>query len=53
VPDAKTRKAALAKSPKGFTGEVAQYGYWYGYGVRPLPQLGDDVGMIVFRMDPQ
>jgi hypothetical protein len=53
VPDAKTRKAGLAKSPKGFTGEVAQYGYWYGYGVRPLPQLGDDVGMIVFRMDPQ
>jgi len=53
VPDLKTRKAGLAKSRGGFTGEVAQYGYWYGFGVRPLRQLGDDVGMIVFRMDPQ
>ena len=53
VPDAKTRKAGLAKSPGGFTGEVQQYGYWYGYGVKPLPLLGPDGGAIVFRMDPQ
>jgi hypothetical protein len=53
VPDAKTRKAGLARSPGGFTGEAQQYGYWYGYGVRPLPLLGKDAGVIVFRMDPQ
>jgi hypothetical protein len=53
VPDARTRKAGLAKSPRGFTGEAQQYGYWYGYGVRPLPSLGPDAGVIVFRMDPQ
>jgi hypothetical protein len=53
VPDDKARRAGLAKSPGGFTGEVEQYSYWYGYGVRPLPLLGKDVGMVVFRMDPQ
>jgi hypothetical protein len=53
VPDAKTRKAGLARSAGGFTGEVAQYGYWYGYGVTPLPSLAADVGSVIFRMDPQ
>jgi hypothetical protein len=53
VPDAKTRKQGLARSPGGFTGEIAQYGYWYGYGVRPLRMLGDDTGVVVFRMDPR
>lgn len=53
VPDAKARRAGLARSPGGFTGEVEQFTYWYGYGVRPLPLLGEDVGTIVFRMDPQ
>jgi hypothetical protein len=53
VPDAATRRAGLQKSPGGFTGEVAQHGFWYGYGVRPLRLLGDDVGVILFRMDPQ
>ena len=53
VPDAKARKAGYAKSPGGYTGEVSQYAYWYGYGVRPLRVLGDDIGMVIFRMDPQ
>jgi hypothetical protein len=53
VPDAKARAAGYATSPGGFTGEAVQFGYWYGYGVRPLRVLGDDVGMVVFRMDPQ
>jgi hypothetical protein len=53
VPDAKTRKAGLARSAGGFTGEVAQYGFWYGYGVTPLPSLAADVGSVIFRMDPQ
>jgi hypothetical protein len=53
VPDDETRRAGYAKSPGGFTGEVAQHGFWYGWGVRPLRVLGDDVGMIVFRMDPR
>jgi hypothetical protein len=53
VPDGKARKAGLARSAGGFTGEVAQYGYWYGYGVTPLPSLGADTGAVIFRMDPQ
>jgi hypothetical protein len=53
VPDAAARKAGYARSPGGFTGEVAQFSFWYGYGVRPLKILGPDTGMIVFRMDPQ
>ncbi len=52
VPDANARRAGLAKSPGGYTGEVAQFGFWYGFGVRPLRVLGDDVGVVIFRMDP-
>jgi hypothetical protein len=51
VPDANARKAGLAKSPGGFTGETAQYGFWYGYGVRPLRVFGPDVGVVIFRME--
>lgn len=52
VPSAAERAAGLARSPGGFTGEVAQFGRWYAYGVVPLPELGDDVGFIVWRSDP-
>jgi len=52
VPDTKARNAGLAKSPGGFTGELEQFGYWYGFGVRPLRILGDDVGIVIFRMEP-
>ena len=52
VPDAAARRAGLARSPGGFTGELAQFGFWYGYGVRPLRVLGDDVGVVIFRMEP-
>ena len=53
VPDAAARAAGLQKSPGGFTGSIQQSGFWDGYGVRPLRVLGDDVGVVVFRMDPQ
>jgi hypothetical protein len=52
VPDAATRKAGLARSPGGFTGEVIQFGRWYAYGVLPLRILGPDIGAIIFRSDP-
>ncbi len=51
VPDGKARKAGLAKSAGGYTGAIAQYGYWYGYGVRPLRVLGPDTGLVLFRME--
>jgi hypothetical protein len=51
VPDAAARKAGFAKSPGGFTGEVQQYAYWYGYGVRPLRVFGPDVGIVLVRME--
>lgn len=53
VPDAAAREAGLAKSPGGYTGEVAQYSYWYGYGVRPLRIFGPDIGVVLFQMEPQ
>ena len=52
VPDAAQRRAGLAASPGGFTGELVQFGRWYAYGVVPLPRIGPDVGAIVFRSDP-
>jgi hypothetical protein len=52
VPDGKARRAGLQRSPGGYTGAVQQFSAWYGYGVRPLRILGDNVGLIIFRMDP-
>jgi hypothetical protein len=52
VPDAAMRKAGLAQSPGGFTGELLQFGRWYAYGVMPLKVLGEGMGVIVFRSDP-
>lgn len=46
------RDEQLAKSPKGFTGEFQDKGFWYAYGVKPLPLLGPDFGAIIVRMDP-
>jgi hypothetical protein len=53
VPDAAARQAGLAKSPGGFTAAVQQYGFWYGYGVRPLRVLGPDIGVVIFRMEAE
>jgi hypothetical protein len=52
VPDAATRKAGLARSPGGFTGEVIQFGRWYAFGVLPVRALGPEMGVIIFRSDP-
>jgi hypothetical protein len=52
VPDATARAAGLERSPGGFTGELAQFGRWYGYGVFPLPRIAPDVGAVVFCSDP-
>ena len=53
IPGGADRRAGLAKSPGGFTGQAAQYGRWYGWGVRPIRLLGADTGVVVIRMDPQ
>lgn len=52
VPTAAARKAGLAKSPGGYTGDFMQFGRWYAYGVLPLRVLGPDMGAIIFRSDP-
>ena len=52
VPDAAARKAGLAKSAGGYTGEFMQFGRWYAYGVLPIRVLGPDMGVIIFRSDP-
>ena len=52
VPDGATRRAGLAQSQGGFTGQLMQFGRDYAYGVLPLPRIGDDVGAVIFRSDP-
>lgn len=52
VPDHAARQAGLSSSAGGFTGEVIQFGRWYGYGVLPLPRLGPEMGAVIFRSDP-
>ncbi|HJL19727.1 MAG TPA: hypothetical protein RMH99_28955 [Sandaracinaceae bacterium LLY-WYZ-13_1] len=52
VPSHEERQAGLEESPGGYTGEFQQFGRWYGYGVLPLPSLGEDVGAVIFRSDP-
>jgi hypothetical protein len=52
TPNAAARAEGLRASAGGYTAEVQQYGRWYGYLVLPLPRLGPDVGMILYRSDP-
>ena len=52
VPDGAARTAGFARSQGGFCGEENQFGRWYCYGVIHLPQLGDDVGAVIYRSDP-
>jgi len=52
APGRAAREQGLSTSPGGYTGEVQQYGRWYGYGVLPLPRLGENIGVILFRSDP-
>lgn len=52
TPNAAARAEGLARSSGGYTGEVQQYGRWYGYLILPLPSVGRDVGLVLFRSDP-
>ena len=52
MPDATRRREGLSASPGGFTGELQQFGRWYGFGVLPIPTVGDDVSIVFFRSDP-
>ena len=52
LPDAAVRKAGLQMSPGGFTGELIQFGRWYGYGVLPIRALGPGLAVMIVRSDP-
>ena len=52
APSAADRAAALRESPGGYTGELQQFGRWYGYGVLPTPSIAEGTGVILFRSDP-
>jgi hypothetical protein len=52
VPDGAARRAGLERSPGGFTGQLQMQSRWYGYGVLPVPSLGEGAGVIVFRSNP-
>jgi len=53
VPNRAARNARLATSPGGYTDEMQQFGFWYGYGVMPLPRIAPDVGLVVYLAKPQ
>ncbi len=52
APHQAERDSRLSSSHGGYTGQKQQFGRWYGYGVLPLPSIGEDVGVILFRSDP-
>jgi hypothetical protein len=51
VPNEAERDRELRASPGGYTGEMERYGRWYGYGILPLPSLGEGIGVMLFRSD--
>lgn len=52
VPSESDRAKHLAESPGGYTGHFRQFGRAYGYGVMPLPRIGEGVVAVVFRSNP-
>ena len=52
VPNREARRAAFAERPNGYTGMISLFGRNYGYGVVPMPSLGEDIGLVIFRANP-
>ncbi len=52
LPKPKALEASLKSSPGGFTGELFQFGRWYGYGMLPIRVLGGDTSVLIVRSDP-
>ena len=52
IPSGADIQRGLRDHPRGWTGEVQQFGRWYGWGVVPLPTIGEDVGALIVRSDP-
>lgn len=52
LPEASVRRVGLEGNPGGFTGHLKLHGKSYGYGMIPLPYLGDDVALLIVRSDP-
>lgn len=52
LPDGNARRAALAKSPGGYTGEFKLASTRYGYGVLPIPSLAPNTGVMIARNEP-
>ena len=42
---------AACSSPKGYTGEVYVHGRAYGYGVVPMPSLGEGSALVIARAE--
>ena len=52
LPTTQALRTSLKQSPGGFTGELFQFGRWYGYGVLPIRVLGSDASVMIVRSDP-
>ncbi len=53
LPDAAARAAGLSASPGGYTGQLRLYNSkWFGYGLLPIPTMGEDVNLMVLRAGP-
>lgn len=51
LPDAGARAALLRQAPRGFVRALDMHGRSYGWGMLPLPALGDDVGVLLVRAE--
>ena len=51
LPDAARRREGLRSSSTGFEDKARVTGELYLYGVYPLPEIGPDVGVVIFRSE--
>ena len=52
LPGHAERQAGMKRSPGGFTGVLSVVGRAHGYGMIPLPYIGDDIELLIVRADP-
>lgn len=53
LPSASDLQSRLSQDDEGVvTGHVRLHGRTYGYGAAPLPEVGEDVALLVVRADP-
>lgn len=52
LPSGSELRSQLSQNGDEVTGHVVLHGRTYGYGAAPLPEVGEDVALLVVRADP-